>query len=274
DRGAEIRYTAQVSRFIIDGGRITGVELRNGETLTAKTVLSSLDARTTFSRLTGEENLPAEFNHSVREIQYTNGYLQIHMTLDELPEFEGHLAFTNKNNVRWLMAYIPSAEHLSDCWEAYRRNEVPEDPVAYCYFPSLMDPTLAPEGKHTCTIFSHYFPAESPKGKHNEYKELMAERAIEQIQKVAPNFRDAITGKIILTHEYFEKTFGITAGDFCHGLLHPGQMWENRPVPGYADYRTPIEGLYMCGASCHPGPGITCIPGYNGAHEVLADSKG
>ncbi|MBW2420766.1 MAG: NAD(P)/FAD-dependent oxidoreductase, partial [Deltaproteobacteria bacterium] len=137
DRGAEIRYKSQVSRFIIEGGRATGVELRGGEKITANAVLSSLDARTTFAGLVGEEHLPEQFNHAVREIQYTNGYLQLHMTLDELPEFEGHLAFTNKNDVRWLMAYIPSAEHLSRCWDEYRNNQVPEDPVAYCYFPSL-----------------------------------------------------------------------------------------------------------------------------------------
>jgi phytoene dehydrogenase-like protein len=269
DRGGEVRYKAQVKRFSIENGRVAGVELRNGDTLTANVVLSSLDARTTFLGLAGEERLPSEFVHSVREIEYRNGYIQLHMTLRELPEFTGHLAFANENDIRWLMSYIPSHEHLSRCWAQYQRGEVPDDPVSYCYVPSLMDPSLAPEGYHTCTIFSHYFPAEIPQGKHNEFKEVMADRVIGQIAKYAPNFRDAIMDKVILTQEYFEKTFGITAGDFCHGLIHPGQMWEKRPVPGWSDYRTPIENLYMCGASCHPGPGVTCIPGYNGARTVL-----
>jgi phytoene dehydrogenase-like protein len=263
-----------VKRLSIEKGKVTGVELRNGDTLTANVVLSSLDARTTFLGLTGEEHLPSEFVHSVKEIEYRNGYVQLHMTLRELPEFTGHLAFANQNDIRWLMSYIPSHEHLSRCWEQYRRGEVPDDPVSYCYIPSLMDPSLAPEGYHTCTIFSHYFPAEIPQGKHNEFKQVMADRVIDQIARYAPNFRDAIMDKVVLTQEYFEKTFGITAGDFCHGLIHPGQMWEKRPVPGWSDYRTPIENLYMCGASCHPGPGVTCIPGYNGAGAVLETWQG
>ncbi len=102
----------------------------------------------------------------------------------------------------------------------------------------------------------------------------MADRMIGQIAQYAPNFRDAIMDKAIFTHRYFENTFGITAGDFCHGVLQPGQMWENRPVPGWADYKTPIVNLFMCGSSCHPGPGVTCVPGYNCANEVLKNFKG
>jgi phytoene dehydrogenase-like protein len=102
----------------------------------------------------------------------------------------------------------------------------------------------------------------------------MAERMIGQMAKRAPNFRDAIVDEVILTQRYFEKAFGITGGDFCHGLLHPGQMWDRRPVPGWSNYRTPIENLFMCGASCHPGPGVTGVPGYNSAHEVLRTWKG
>ena len=274
DRGGEIRYNAQVKRFLIEEGRITGVELRDGEQLAAGVVLSSLDARTTFLGLAGEKYLPSEFTHSVKEIEYTNGYVQIHMTLRELPEFTGHLSFANQDEIRWLMSYIPSAEHLSRCWEQYRQNQVPDDPVSYCYFPSVQDPSLAPEGQHTCTLFSHYFPANIPEGKHNELRDLMADRVIDQIAKYAPNFRGAIMNKVVLTQQYFEKTFGITGGDFCHGLLHPGQMWDRRPIPGWSDYRTPIENLYMCGASCHPGPGISCIPGYNGARQALETWRG
>ncbi len=97
----------------------------------------------------------------------------------------------------------------------------------------------------------------------------MADRAIGQIAKYAPNFRDAIVDKVVLTHKYFEKTFGVTKGDFASGLIHPEQMWDKRPVSGWANYKTPVENLYLCGSAVYPGPGITCIPGYNGAQEVL-----
>lgn len=267
--GGTVQYRADVDRILVENGKAVGVRLKDGKTLSAKAVLSSVDARSTFVGLVGEAHLPGEFVAAVKEIEYTNGYIQIHLTLKELPEYAGHLAFLNENNLRWLTSYIPSPEHLGRCWEQYRRNEVPDDPVAYCYIPSVMDPSLAPAGQHTCTLFSHYFPADGTREQHDAMKKVMAERVIGQIAKVAPNFRGAIMDQAILTHRYFEAKFGITGGDFAHGLLHPGQMWHRRPVPGWSGYRTPIDGLYLCGAACHPGPGVTGMPGYNGARTVL-----
>jgi phytoene dehydrogenase-like protein len=171
------------------------------------------------------------------------------------------------------MAYIPSPEYLARCWDQYRYGQVPDNPVAYCAFPSILDPSLAPAGHYTCTIFSHYFPYDVPKGKHKELSRLMAERAIDKITQYAPNFRSAIMDKVVLTQQYFESTFGATGGDFTLGLISPGQMWDRRPVRGWSDYRTPVANLFMCGSACHPGPGITCVPGYNGAREVLKGWK-
>jgi len=273
DHGGKVQYGAQVKSFLIEKGKIAGVQLRSGEKISARVVLSSLDARTTFLGLVGEDQLPSDFVHAVKEIEYKNGYIQVHMTLRELPEFTGHVAFANENNIRWIMAYIPSPEHLARCWEQYRQGQVPDDPVAYCGFPSVMDPSLAPKGYYTCTMFSHYFPCDIPQGKHKELSRVMAERAIDQIAKYAPNFRGAIMDKVVLTQHYFESTYGVTGGDFASGLIHPGQMWDKRPVPGWAGYATPIKYLYMCGSACHPGPGITCVPGWNGAHRVLEDLK-
>lgn len=271
DNGGEVRYKTMVKRFLTDGNKVTGVELRNGEKITSKVVISSLDATTTFVKLAEGISLPDDFSHNVNEIEYKNGYLQIHLTLSELPEFEDHLAFANDNDIRWLMAYIRSPEHLQQCWEEYERGEVPSDPVSYCVISSLMDPTLVTGPGYACTIFSHYFPYKYPNGTHNEYRDLMADRCIEKIAQYAPNFRDSITGKAVLTHKYFESKFGVTGGDFTHGLIQPSQWWDNRPVKGYSNYRTPLDNLYMCGSSTHPGPGVTCIPGYNAANAVLKD---
>jgi phytoene dehydrogenase-like protein len=250
DRGGEVRYGAQVKRLLIDNSKVTGVELRNGEKMTAKVVLSNLDAQSTFLRLVGEDHLPSDFVHRVKDIEYKNGYIQVHMTLKELPEFTGHMAFANEGATRYIMAYIPSPEYLARCWEQYRHGQVPDNPVAYCSFPSILDPSLAP---------------------HKELSKLMAERAIDKITQYAPNFRSAIMDKVVLTQQYFESTFGATGGDFALGLISPSQMWDKRPVLGWSDYRTPIGNLYMCGSACHPGPGITCVPGYNGAQAVLKD---
>ncbi len=267
--GGEVRYKSSVDNFLIEDGKVSGVEMKDGETITAKAVLSSLDPKSTFLRLAGKENLPGDFCNSIQEIDTRDGYVQIHLTLNGLPKFTGHMSFLNGKEEAWLVACIKSPEHMQRCWEEYSKNIIPTDPPSYCYFPSMLDSSLAPEGSHTCTLFSHYFPHDIPAGKHNEWKEIMANRVIDQIVKVAPNFRDLIVDKVVLTQEYFAKTFGATDGDFCHGLVHPGQMFGDRPVPGWANYQTPLENLFQCGAGCHPGPGVTCIPGYNGAKVVM-----
>ncbi len=242
DHGGKVEYKTQVKKLLVENGKTVGVELRNGEQIRAKAVMSSLDARTTFMDLAGEDNLPDVFVRQVKEIDYRNGYMQIHLTLDEAPEPTGQLEFTMENDVRWLLAYIRSPEHVSDCWESYQRGEIPEDPLSYCYIPSLIDPSVAPDGKHAATLFSHYFPYDLPKDKRKDFTSIMADRVIDQIAKVAPNFKGAINDRVVFTQDYFGKTLGITDGDFGHGLLHPGQMWEKRPVAGYADYRTPLAG--------------------------------
>jgi phytoene dehydrogenase-like protein len=269
DRGGKVQYGAGVKRVLIDNCKAVGVELEKGERIAAHVVLSSLDARATFLGLVGEEQLPSDFVQAVKDIDYRNGYIQIHMTLKELPLFTGHLKFANENNIGWLMAYIPSPEHIARHWRQYRDGQLPDDPLSYCAFPSVIDPSLAPPGYHTCTIFSPFFPYGIPQNKHKELSKLMAERAIDQIAKHAPNLRASIVDKAILTHRYFENVCGATEGDYASGLIHPGQMWDRRPVPGWSNYTTPIENLFMCGSACHPGPGVTCVPGYNCANEVL-----
>ncbi len=271
DNGGEIRFRSIVKKLLVEGNRVAGVELKNGEKITAKVVLSSLDAQTTFLKLAEGSILPVNFMQKVKDIDYRNGYIQIHLTLRELPEYTDYLSFANENNLRWLMAYIRSPEHLQQCWEEYKRGEVPSDPVSYMVIPSLLDPSLATGPGYTCTIFSHYFPYDILEGKHNEYRDLMADRIIDQITKRAPNFRSSIMNKVVMTHKYFEKTFGITGGDFTHGLIKPSQWWNKRPMEGWADYRTPLQNLYLCGSSTHPGPGVTCIPGFNAANAVLKD---
>jgi len=271
DNRGEVRFKSPVRRFIYNGEKVTGVELKNGEKINSNVVLSSLDPHTTFYRLSESIELPESFKESLNSIDYKNGYIQIHLILKELPEYTGHLKFANDNNIRWLMAYIRSPEHLQKCFEEYEAGKVPSDPVSYMVIPSIGDPTLASGPGYTCTIFSHYFPFDIPEGKHKEYRDLMADRIIDQINRYAPNFKDSIEKKKVITHKYFEKNFGITNGDFTHGLIDPSQWWDHRPVKDFSNYRTPLKNLYMCGSGTHPGPGVTCIPGFNAANTVLKD---
>lgn len=267
---AEIAYKAQVRRFLVDGGRVTGVELRSGETITAKAVISTVDARTTFIDLLGEEHLPATFAQQIKEIDYANGYVQIHMTLDGEPEWTTDLdPWVHEEHVTSTMSYIPSAEYLNQAWLQYRRGEMPDDPVVYLYVPSLVDPSMAPEGKHSATIFAPYFPHDLPPAEHKVLKEQFADRLVDKMATFSPNLKDLIGERVVFTNQYFAATFGITGGDFAHGLMHPGQMWDRRPAPGWTQHATPVPQLYLGGSACHPGPGVTSIPGWRSAHVVL-----
>ena len=234
--GGEVRFKAQAESFLMEDGKVVGVKLKDGEEIRAKAVVSTLDARTPFMNIADPELLPPDFVRQVEEIEYTNGYLQAHFTLERLPTFTKQLEFVNGTTQSWLVAYIKSPEQLHECWKQYKAGEVSDDPAVYCYFPSQLDPSLAPEGYHTCTMFSHYFPAEIPPGKHNEMKKLMVDRMIGQIEKVVPDFRDLIMDQVVFTQQYFE----------------------------------PLENLFMAGAACHPGPGVTCLPGLYGARAVMA----
>jgi len=272
---ATVQYKAVVKRLLVEGGRVTGVELRDGETISAKAVISTVDARTTFVDLLGEEHLPSAFAQEINEIDYANGYVQVHMTLDGAPEWAGHLEpWIHEEHVTSTMSYIPSAEYLARAWQQYRRGQMPDDPVAYLYVPSLVDPDMAPPGKHTATIFAPYFPHDLAPAEHKVLKEQFADRLIDKLAEHAPNLKDLIGERVVFTNQYFANTFGITGGDFAHGLLHPGQMWDRRPAPGWTQYSTPIPQLYLGGAACHPGPGVTAIPGWRSAQTVLAALEG
>ncbi len=271
--GVEIRYKTPITHFITEtteaGHKVTGVELKGGEQVHAKTVVSTLDAWNTFIDKCDTSQLPTDFVSAVEDIDYTNGYIQIHLAIRELPTFTKQLEFVNGTEQSWLVAYIPSPDNLHESWKEYQAGEVSSNPAVYCYFPSQLDSTLTDNDHHTCTLFAHYFPTETPKGEHKKMKLEMESKMFDRMEKVIPNFRDLIMDKAVFTQHYFARNFGVTKGDFASGVLQPDQMFGNRAVPNYGDYTTPLENLYLAGAACHPGPGVTCIPGMNGAKVVL-----
>jgi len=279
--GVEIMYKSPITEFISEATetghpqskyKVTGVELKGGEKLHAKVVVSTLDAQNTFLNKCDKSQLPKDFVSRVEDIQHANGYIQIHLALKDLPTFSGELEWVNGKVQSWLLAYIPSPDNLHESWKTYQKNEVSEDPATYFYFPSQLDSSLAPEGHHTCTLFAHYFPAVNPEGQHKSQKLLMEDRMLDRVESVAPGFRDLILQKATFTQHYFERNFGVTKGDFSSGLMHPDQMFGNRQE--HSNYTTPLENLFMAGASCHPGPGVTCMPGLNGSKIVLAALNG
>jgi phytoene dehydrogenase-like protein len=273
EKGGDVKLNAPVKRILVENGKAVGVELAKGEKITAKVVLSNLDANATFLGLVGEDNMPSDFIGMVKQIDHRSPYLQILFTLKELPEFTGDLAYANEGGLRGGMGIFHSPEHLEQCWDACRWGRIPEDPTIGLQIPSVFDDSLAPPGYHVATIFSYYFPCTAPREQHGRLKDEMADKVIDKMNKYAPNFKDAIIDKAVLAPYHFESMFGCTNGDFTHGLIHPDQMLDFRPVIGWSRYKTPVENLYLCGSACHPGHGVTFIPGYNSAHEVLKNWK-
>ena len=273
ERGGEVLIHRTVEKIITQDGRAIGVELADGERITARRVVSNLDTTSTFLRLLDDPGqLPDDYVAGIKAIDHRGAYVQIQVALSELPEFTGEWAWLNEGNYRANVSIFNRPELLQENWVDCRRLQVPRDPCIGMQIPSVLDPDLAPPGKHAGTMYAMYFPCEAPREQHGKLKDEMAERLIDKMTRYAPNFRNSIEHMATFAPYHYESMFGCTDGDFCHGLLHPEQMVEFRPIPGWqGGYRTPIEDLFLCGAACHPGPGVTFLPGYNSAHVVLED---
>jgi phytoene dehydrogenase-like protein len=165
-----------------------------------------------------------------------------------------------------------SPEEQQRQWEECRRGVIPENPPMGMQIPSVHDPAMAPPGKHAASVYAYAFPVETDRDTHGHTKNVMAEKVIDKITRYAPNFRGIQIRHITFAPYHMNTMFGAPSGDFCHGLLHPDLMGPNRPGPkGFLDMPIPIDGLYLGGAGCHGGPGITFIPGYNAAYQALDD---
>jgi phytoene dehydrogenase-like protein len=273
EKGGEVSVGTSVKTILLENGKAVGVETAKGDRITARVVLSNLDANATFLGMVGESNVPSDFAAMVKRIDHRGAYIQILLALKELPKFTGDYAFANDGNLRRMVGIFESPEHLERCWDACKWGHVPEDPTIGLQIPSVLDDSLAPPGHYAASIFSYFFPCTAPRDQHGRLKDVLAERVIDKLNKYAPNFKDSIIDKAVLAPFHFESMFGCTGGDFTHGLIHPEQMLDFRPVVGWSRYKTPIENLYLCGSACHPGHGVTFIPGYNSAHEVLKNWK-
>lgn len=268
--GAEIRTNAPVARVDVRGGRARGVVLEDGTEIESATVLSNADPKRTFLGLVGEAELPAEFALAVRGIRMDGPCAKVNFVLGEEPRVLGMPeAFTIGE--RALFTLVPSLEFAERCYETARRGAVPDELWVDCVVASNVDPTLAPPGKHVMTCFVQYVPYRLREGNWDEWRDELGRRVVNKIAEYAPNVPAAIEAMEVLTPLDLERRFGLTEGNIFHGDLSLDQLFFMRPVPGWARYRTPIEGLYLCGAGAHPGGGVTGAPGHNAARQVLRD---
>jgi phytoene dehydrogenase-like protein len=274
NHGGELRLRSKVDEILIADGRVGGVRLHDGSTLSAPIVVSSVAPDVTLTRLIDPNALPADFRARFSRIDHRGSYIQMHFALEGIPKFAAPYQSLNDPVMQAAIGIFSTPEQLQQQWEDCRRGIVPADPAIALQIPSVHDPELAPAGKHAASAFALWFPVEADQADYGAMKVEMGARVIEKINRLAPNFGDLITRHTTFTPRHMATMFGAPEGDYCHGLLHPEQIGPNRPGPkGFIDRPIPIEGLYLGSAGCHGGPGITFIPGYNAGHQALLDVR-
>ncbi|MEO7136322.1 MAG: NAD(P)/FAD-dependent oxidoreductase [Gemmatimonadales bacterium] len=274
EAGAEIRTSSEVSSILVKNGEAAGVVLKDGTEITARRVASGADAQITFLKLLGGQDLPEDFVEAVRNIDYSSASLKINISLSELPDFKAVPGTTAGLQHRGTIHISPTMQYIERAYDNAKYGCPSEHPIIEATIPSVLDDTLAPPGHHVMSMFTQYFPYRLAPGLSlQEEKEKYAERCFDLMNEYAPNFRRSVIGRQVLAPTDLEKRFGLTGGNIMQGSMSLSSLSFMRPVPGYADYRTPIRGLYMCGAATHPGGGVMGACGYNAAREILRDMR-
>lgn len=271
--GGEVSLSQRVSHIIIAEGRAVGVELKNGERIFADVIISNLDKQATFNGLLAGHTLAEEDQQKVDAFSHRGAFVHMLFKLKGQPTYSKHLDKLNRiPGAHFGGAMVLDPEELQRSYETCLRGELPEHiPLAF-QMPTVMDSSLAPPGYHIASAYGFYFPCEAEKSKRGKLRDKMAEKIIDHICLHMPNFRELIVDQAIFSSDHFASMQGVTNGDWTHGLLHPDQMIGERCLVEGTGHTTPVANLYLCGASCHPGPGVTFLPGYNCAHEIMAAS--
>jgi phytoene dehydrogenase-like protein len=272
--GAEIRLEAPVARIDVSGDRVTGVTLESGEQLEAGTVLSSLDSRWTFVKLLEDDVLDPAFRDEVLRYKYRGSSGKVNLALDGLPELA-----CKPGRGEWLrgaISFSPSVDYLERAYDDAKYGRPSRRPYVDMIIPTLVDPTMAPPGGHVMSCFVQYAPYRLADGAvwDDAGREAFGQNVIDTIEERFPTIRRHIVGSQFITPKDIEDITGLTEGNIFQGELSLEQLFFNRPVPGWARYRTPVRGLWMCGSATHPGGGIMGAPGRIAASEVLRSEKG
>jgi phytoene dehydrogenase-like protein len=270
--GVEIRTSAPVARIDVRSGRVRGVVLEDGTEISATTVLSNADPKRTFLGLVENGDLPEDFRHAVQGIKMNGPCAKVNLVLAEEPKVNGMPRDAGPAQ-RALFTLVPSLEFAERCYDIAKFGEIPEQLWVDCVVASNVDPSLAPSGRHIMTCFVQYVPYFLRSGTWDDHRELLGDRVIKKIAEYAPNVPGAVVARQVLTPLDLERIYGLSEGNIFHGDLTLEQLFFMRPVPGWSQYRSPVAGLYLCGAGAHPGGGVTGAPGHNAAFQVLRDLR-
>ena len=270
--GAEIRTEAPVARILTRDGRATGVALESGEELAAPAVLATTDAKVTFLDLLEPGTLDDEFETEVRRFRFRGSSGKINLALDGLPSFTSLPG--PGEHLRGAISFSPSVDHMEQAYDDAKAGRFSRRPYMDVVIPTLVDPRMAPPGKHVMSCFVQYAPYHLTAGTWDEQREAFGDAVIDVIAERAPDIRDRILHRQVLTPLDIERDMGLTEGNIFQGELTLEQLFFNRPVPGWARFETPVEGLWLAGSSAHPGGGIMGAPGRLAALRVLAAKRG
>ena len=271
DLGAEIRREAPVHAIHTDKHGTCGVGLEDGSQLSARVVASSVDAHLTFEQLLAPDVLPEEFREAVARIDYSSASAKVNLALSEPPRFTCMPGNGVGPHHHGTMHIGPSLDYLERAYDDAKYGRPSENPILECTMATSVDSSIAPPGKHILSMFVQFAPYKLAEGNWDDIKESFGDRCVETLAQYAPNIPAAIEHRQILTPLDLERTFGITGGNIMQGAMPLHQLYCFRPVAGWADHRTPVPGLYLCGAASHPGGGVMGACGRNAATEILRD---
>jgi phytoene dehydrogenase-like protein len=273
EHGAEIRTGARVGRILIRDGRATGVALADGTEIHARAVISNAHPKITFCELVESRELPPAFVRAIDRYKTRSGTVKVNLALSEVPRFSGLSERDSATAARSFIQLCDSMEYLEQAFDDAKYGRPSARPYSDGVLPTMVDDSLAPAGKHVMSCFTQYVPASWSAAPHREELDAYADRVIEGYARFAPNLPGAIEHRQVLGPHDMEVEYGLVGGNIMHGDLTLDQLFSWRPVAGYADYRTPIKDLYMCGSGTHPGGGISGINGRNASREILKDLK-
>jgi phytoene dehydrogenase-like protein len=271
EAGVEIRTQAPVTKILIQNNRARGVVLKSGEEIFCSVVSSSVDPHLTFEVFTEPNELPSDFLESVRRYKFRGSSGKVNLALDALPDF---LCLPGEGpHLRGAISVSPGMEYMERAYDDAKYGHYSRRPYVDMVIPSLTDPSVAPPGKHVLSCFVQYAPYKLAEGTWDDQREAFGNNVIDTIAVHAPNIKDIIVGKQVLTPLDLEREFGLTQGNIFQGELSLEQLFFLRPVPGWAYYRTPVSNLYMCGSATHPGGGIMAANGRIASQVILKEWK-
>ncbi len=270
--GVEIKTQAAIAQILVRDGKAVGVATTSGDEYYASVISSSVDPNLTFLKMLEPQHLSDEFRDQVKRYKYRGSSGKVNLALDGLPDFtclpgEGH-------HLRGAISISPSVDYMERAYDDAKYGNYSRRPYIDMVIPSLTDPSVAPPGKHVMSCFVQYAPYKLKEGTWDEKRDAFGDNVIDTIAEFAPNLKNIIVGRQVVTPLDLEREFGLTEGNIFQGELSLEQLFFLRPVPGWAQYKTPIQNLWLCGSATHPGGGIMGAPGRLAALEILKHTKG